>query len=42
MKKVLKVVAIVSGVLVSLASCFAGLCVYLNNEYEDYLDISVE
>ena len=42
MKKVLKVVAIVSGVLVVLASCFVGLCVYLNNEYEDYLDISVE
>lgn len=38
MKKVLKVVAIIAGVFVTLAACFAGFCVYLNNEYEDYLD----
>ena len=31
MKKVLKVVAIIAGVFVTLAACFAGFCVYLDH-----------
>lgn len=38
MKKVLKVVAIVAGVFVTLAACFAGFYVYLDHTCDDYLD----
>lgn len=38
MKKVLKVVAIIAGVFVMLAACFAGFCVYLDHTCDDYLD----